>query len=682
MFLAIVTGFWVLFSESWTLVYKVNLLFHPLVGILASIPFVARLLVRRTPETTRDLGLRAVLPALVTTAVFTGASARWPSLMGNVLVLGAWPLFLAIRHRKPLARFLDLVTLHTFTVMAVTGTLFGIALGGRGLEGVLVLHRAAGFVFVPVLAAWAFAVWRASQSEGGADVPAPAPVFAVTRRTWIGVAVLLVLILGLDLVNRPESPMYRFHLSTFAIERRGPDEQDILPKDFNEPDLATRTDSCGDGAGCHPNLVSDLTKSAHGRSMHTAYLQKNVALLAEEIGEHNQITCGGCHYPRMMFDRTKKLSGAFTEINYSCTFCHQIDSVRPWEDPRKSDITVKLDLNHLRMFDQGGRDAIGPVNRRLVELNPFGHARVFRKPLYFEDEYCQACHRLQIKPTKDTPLVKPKCIHCHMQPRDQLGLNSKEMNHIFPGTNSIMPTVLGQPDVVEIFQKFSRGLLPVQLEGWGSFWEPRDLAKNRMLWIVQKAMPMSDPVPGAEFKFRILTINATVDHLFPGGPLDLIEAWQKVKVTDQAGNVLFNVGEIGAGHAIDPLAHRMGGYMMGEDGKPVDRDRVWQIKEKIVTRAIEFHRVTEDDYSFVLPPGVTELRIESYWMYRKLNQEFLDWVYPPGTVTTPPVVTSEMVYFMPLFDPAPPPPPPPPVPPPPAPPPPPQQPPPTVVTPF
>ena len=82
--------------------------------------------------------------------------------------------------------------------------------------------------------------------------------------------------------------------------------------------------------------------------------------------------------------------------------------------------------------------------------------------------------------------------------------------------------------------------------------------------------------------------------------------------------------------------------MMGEDGRRVTKNRVWQIKSKHIERAIDFHHSTEDDYTFPLPASSTEIEIESYWMFRKMNQEFMDWVYGPAKVTVPPIVASEM----------------------------------------
>jgi len=119
-------------------------------------------------------------------------------------------------------------------------------------------------------------------------------------------------------------------------------------------------------------------------------------------------------------------------------------------------------------------------------------------------------------------------------------------------------------------------------------------------------------------------------------------------VTDQDGTSIFNIGGLDENYHIDPKAHRMGGYMLGEDGKLVDRNRVWQIKEKVVERAIPLRHSTYDDYTFRLPEDVSELQIEAFWMFRKLNQEFMDWAYGKGKQTVPLVITSEMFETIPI----------------------------------
>ena len=646
MWLAVLTGFWILLSESWTLLYKANLLLHPVVSLAAAL-FFFRIHKKRLSANATHRWVRDALIALILTVALGLARKSYPGMFWNFLLLGAYPAVLYRTTQNDFRAFLGRCSVYFFTSLLVSGLVFAGALGGRVVKDYLLLHRSTAGAFVTVVLL-VLAV-DIKKSAGGACSFSKEAMRSIKPIALTVALVLLgiVAVGGIDYAMQDARPYYKFHLSTYKIEDRADDEQDILPADFSRHHLGTKTESCGT-AQCHGSLVEDMSISAHGTSMFTGHFQKNMELLAEEIGIQNQITCGGCHYPKMMFERTVPLSQSYREVNYSCTFCHQIQDVKLWEDRRKTDLAVRLHADHLTMFDHEGRDAISALDRLLVNLNPFGHGRVFTRDFYFEDKYCQVCHRLQIQASADTPLAKPRCIDCHMQPRNLLGLEGKERNHLFPGTNTVTPDQLNRPDIVSIILRFSNGELPLPVKGWGSFWEPRDHKGDKMIWIHQKAMPLNDPVPGQDFSLRIITINASVDHVFPGGPLDLVESWQKVTVRDQNGRVLFHVGDLDADWRIDPNAHRMGGYMMGMDGKLVDKNRVWQIKEKVVTRAIAFHTSTYDDYTFFLPEDVTELHIESAWLYRKLNQEFMDWAYGAGKSTVPTVVTAEMKAVIPV----------------------------------
>ena len=641
--LAILSGFWVLYSDSWSFLYKGNLFLHPLLGILWAVGLYLNLR-RSTPrKSERRAWWKLISFSLILTLILAILRGRWPHPVWGWVLIGLYPAFHLRSAGKNREQFLALCAIYYSASIAFSGAVFAAALGGRTVKSFLLLHRITAQALVVVLLLW----WMLYLLRAVKTKTALLELLKKKAKVAAVILPVLVLVAVAELLNPVRQPYYRFHLSTYTIEQRGPHEQDVLPTDFKDHYLATRTESCG-GPGCHQPLLEDMKVSNHGTSMFTPHMQKNMALLSEEIGKQNQITCGGCHYPRAMFDRSVPMENSYKELNYSCTFCHLIDSVNLWEDRRKSEIAVRLHLPHLQMFDQGGRDEISALNRVLVNFNPFGHGRVFTKPLYFEDAYCQVCHRLQIQPTTDTPLVKPKCIDCHMQARNKLGLEGKQRNHIFPGTNTVNPQVLAQPEMLAKIRDYAEGRLPFPIKGWGSFWEPRDQQKEGIIWVLQKAMPLTDPIPGQDFTLRFVTINASLDHVFPAGPLDLVETWHKVTVWDQDGTELFHVGDLDEQYKIDPRAHRMGGYMMGVDGRLVERNRVWQIKQKMVTRAVPFHYSTYDDYTFRLPERVTTLRVEAQWMYRKLNQEFMDWAYGAGRSTAPVIVASELKAVIPL----------------------------------
>ncbi|NIU20110.1 MAG: cytochrome c family protein, partial [Actinobacteria bacterium] len=48
--------------------------------------------------------------------------------------------------------------------------------------------------------------------------------------------------------------------------------------------------------------------------------------------------------------------------------------------------------------------------------------------------------------------------------------------------------------------------------------------------------------PGDTVRVQAVITNNKVGHDFPTGPLDIIQAWVEIVVTDQDGNVVFESG--------------------------------------------------------------------------------------------------------------------------------------------
>ena len=78
--------------------------------------------------------------------------------------------------------------------------------------------------------------------------------------------------------------------------------------------------------------------------------------------------------------------------------------------------------------------------------------------------------------------------------------------------------------------------------------------------------------------------------------------------------------------------------MIGDDGKIITQNRVWQIKKKIITRDIPPGEKVMDDYFFQIPAKAAgKLTFRASWRYRKFNQDLMNWAY--GRNTTAPVLT-------------------------------------------
>jgi cytochrome c554/c'-like protein len=633
--LTIGTGLWAWFSASWSWGYLANLFFHPAVGLVWAVAAMfaltfgpgARLRVR---------GIRAgwlvAAASLAGTGLVAIAGSKWST---EVLIIAsavtgaiAWlavPAGKGTRLGKPLA---FLFAISSFTGIAILAT--GL---GRDAKWAFQFHSWSSFALIALAVIWvAYHVIRArGQKQNMIRKPIAVGFFCVAALTLIAVV---------DANLRGES--FRLDLSTIPMEKRI-DEERIRPLGLERPGLLDQTDSCGKTADCHKGIVEDYARSTHSNSMKTDYLQKNMDYMTAEIGEENKNLCAGCHHPQSLFDDSLSYKDFTDRPNLSCVFCHVISEVAFPEDRRRSKIWLHPNWRHLDLLFPGTAEDSPKWAKLAVNLYPDGHGRALTLPLYKEDDYCQACHRLQIKPTKDFGMVRSRCVDCHMQPRDRIGFKGKEANHRFPGTNTATPYALGDYEQVEFTKAFAAADHPLLLKAWGQVTD-MDPDTSIKKWLEMHYEPAAPPEPGKPFNFVLWTANIGVDHAFPAAPLDLIEVWLELNLTDSEGRTLMHSGRMDENHMIDPDARRLGGYMIGHDGMIVEKNRVWQISKKIIERQIAFGQRVKDEFQIELPEQTTgPLLLTARWNYRKLNQQFVDWAYGDGR--TMPVSQIARVEF-------------------------------------
>lgn len=687
--LTIISGLGALVSTAWSWMYEYNLYFHPLVAALWSaavyqvgfsriirrdglgsallsrgfvlIVFVLATTLFFVADPEWDMLLIAIGAGLVVLAalwafrifvsdetrsnilaprafftVVFGSAMILPALadkenrsvlllLGSLLVLVAARTCFLFPHYSGYRKFLQRATIYLFLLATYSGLMI-FALGlGRDAQAAFVLHRYLSLAFLPVLALWLIEGRLGGRERTILDLP---------HRGWRLAAIAGLVYLLIFLVEPSgASRSYSLHLSTIPMNERAPEEV-ISDQGMENPELLDLTESCGKSYDCHPLILRDHLRSAHNRSLNTPYFQKNLHFMVEEIGEENKNLCAGCHHPQSLFDERLSFTDFDRRNNFSCVFCHVVDEVQFPADRRKTVLSLKPNIKHLKQMQNGPNGDIASRHKLAVNLYPEGHARVFRRDLYFKDELCQACHRLQIDPTKDIGLMRSRCIDCHMQPRSDFGWESRRLNHIFPGTNTAVPFANGDLQQVDFTRRFTRGEFPIHLKAWG---QVTDLDTDTALsnWLKIQYAPRSVVRPGKQFDFTVWTANIGVDHAFPAAPLDLIEVWLTVIVTDAKGREIFASGIIDQQHNVPQEAHRLGGYMIGKDGELVEKNRVWQIAHKVIERQISFGQRVADNYSFIIPPDAAgPLKLTAYWNYRKINQKFADWAYQ-GRLTMP-----------------------------------------------
>lgn len=654
--LVVLSGLWNLLSHSWSPFFRLNLFLHPILGTVVAagaIRMAATRLRARVPGLSPSLLLAFIV--LVFLGFFKSfVFLRMPIAQSNAfsavtfLAMASACAFLYLRGRKvslsglvlpgssaEAARFV------LWSIGLASGLSILLAGGGRSAFALAFFHAVTGILVATI-------------GILGTLLDARKRGWDLARAAVLTAALALAVPAMVNLVGRSSQPApartkATIHLSTIPLDKRLPEERDPVPFPIDS-EWFDITASCGATPECHPDLLADHRRSTHNLSYQTPHMQKNLALLASEIGRDNQVLCAGCHTPSVLFTGGGRTEDYARRDNMSCVFCHVISEVAQSEDPRKSSYSIDLPVDHLSMFLDAEREGgvLGPLNDLLIRLNPAAHGRAFKRPLYAEDRYCMACHHLQLKG------IAPgrTCVQCHMEPRTGIGMEGKAKNHLFPGSNTVIPSLLGFPDTAEVTGRWMRGEFLERALGdpYGTLRFPAvtpDAERIADFKYLDMSVEADGSVTrGAEIRLRILTNNVGIAHGFPSSALDLEEAWLAVRVTDETGRLLFESGGLDAEHRLLPGAHRMGGHMIGLDGHVVTNNRIWQVRKKVIDRMILPREVGIDVYTMTLPPDCGRfLNVEAAWRYRKLNQDYWTWAYGPGTTSPAPVVVRTMTQF-------------------------------------
>ena len=451
--------------------------------------------------------------------------------------------------------------------------------------------------------------------------------------------------------------------------------------------------SCGT-AGCHQEIYDEWAVSAHRYSAMDAAFQKVQSVMGEQNGPESTRYCGGCHDPISLFSGTKNIfaKDLTNLIGYregvSCIACHSI---------RETD--VKGNANYV--IAQPGRylfelDTVGPrrlTGDFLIRAYPRYHIKTLQHKLFKSPEFCAACHKqfidkeinkvgwVQLQNQFDNwrksrwnhpgdPTRTIECRECHMaltpskdpSSGDDLDYNrtpgdGKHRSHRFLAANQFMPGVLKLPGAdqqMALTEQWLRGGIEI----------PEIAAK----WRTGPAVPIEIQAPatarpGDPIVIRAVVINNKVGHDFPTGPLDIIQSWVEVVVTDQAGNLVYSSGQRDSSHFIAPGAFMFKAEPVDQNGNLIDRHNLWEMVGVRYRRSLFPGFTDQAEFTFACPgtpltggPAtgprerldrslqvrvprgqVTELQVSARVMYRKADQFLLNFLFGAKSGLTAPV---------------------------------------------
>jgi hypothetical protein len=159
--------------------------------------------------------------------------------------------------------------------------------------------------------------------------------------------------------------------------------------------------------------------------------------------------------------------------------------------------------------------------------------------------------------------------------------------------------------------------------------------------------------PGERVRLRVTLDNTKVGHTFPTGPLDMIQAWVDLRVT-QGGREVFRSGALDERGFLEEGAFELKSEGVDRAGNLIDRHNLWDMVGARFRRAVHPGYADTETFTFecacesaapvkpsrdldvaVPPAGEGDLEVVATLRYRKVNQALLNMLVSDGSARAP-----------------------------------------------
>ena len=453
--------------------------------------------------------------------------------------------------------------------------------------------------------------------------------------------------------------------------------------------------SCGT-SGCHEEIVKEWEVSAHRwAAMDTAFqaIQTN---MAKQNGPESTRYCGGCHDPISLFSGTKNLfieEAKLTSLSgfqegVSCLACH---SVRKVDVKGNANYVVAEPARYMFELEYDAKPTAANRFLRdfLIRSYPRQHLADLSKRLFKTPEYCAACHKqfvdqeinsvgwVQLQNQYDNwrqsrwnhpgdPRKTIECRECHMPLLNSFDAASgdatdynrspndgKHRSHRFVAANQMMPMLLKLPG----WEKQS-DLTRQWLEGKYEIPEIADKWQRGPAVAIEMNAP-ERVAPGEKVNLKMVITSNKVGHDFPTGPLDIIQAWLEVVVTDDQGKGVYSIGKVDDKGFIEPGTFMFKAEPVDQNGNLIDRHNLWEMVGVRYRRSLFPGFSDTAEFSFFCPQtalvrakkwpqqvayqisapkgAAHSLTVRARLRYRKVDQYLLNFMFGKEKGLTAPI---------------------------------------------
>lgn len=457
---------------------------------------------------------------------------------------------------------------------------------------------------------------------------------------------------------------------------------------------------------CHPDIYQQWYRSMHHyASFNDQWYKKSIEYMQDVIGVKPSLWCGGCH------DQALSLTGYMEkypirkiedtpagQAGLGCVSCHSM--VHVGSTMGNGDYT--FERPSLDRYVEASSPLLRDLAYYEVVLNPKAHEAAFFKPFIHnrreQPMMCSVCHKVHLDVPVDHyrwirgfdeydnwqasgtdwqgarsfyyPPKPETCIDCHMplvRSHDFGNINGSVHSHDFAAANTAVPTSYGDWRQVAAVEHFLKGALSVDIFAIAD--EPRAAESGargpgaQMMrgapqlattfaqgeesvggGVAAGSLTESKPaelmaplgrVPavlhrGQTVRVEVVVRTLKLGHFFPGGTVDAYDCWLELKAVDNKGRIIFwsgGVADNGRG-PVDPGAHFYRSYQLDAHDNMINKRNAWATRAVIYTHLIPPGAADTVHYRLKIPKDCgSKITLTAKLNYRKFTWWFTQWAF-------------------------------------------------------
>jgi hypothetical protein len=422
---------------------------------------------------------------------------------------------------------------------------------------------------------------------------------------------------------------------------------------------------------CHEDVSKQWMSSVHKEAASDPTYVTNIKTLVNSKGISATRYCEGCHAPIALLSGELSPGGKHGAISntmanqegISCLGCHGINKLVHLKGVASYQFKPKQDY----LFAQSDNPLLTRLNNLMIRVRPKQHIKDLGKPLFEESKYCTTCHsQFMDKNMNDWGWVKmqdeygswlespfsnqqeesfsdtkvSRCQDCHMplttSNDPSANKNGKIRSHNYPAANTFLPILRGDKAQLEQVKAFLQAnKLRVSID------KPTRKNSLQTLYAIDEGLRDASEAPyyyylGEETNINVIVTNQGVGHNFPGGTIDINQAWLEFVVVDAQGRNIFNSGLIDSNNFVDKNAHFYRSLPVDKKGQLVWKHDLFNRIGESFKRVIKAGESDLVSYSFALPSWIkSPITLTATLKYRKLNERYARWALKDKYIEIP-----------------------------------------------